>query len=79
MLVLTRRANETIVIGDKIKVVVVSLEPDKVRLGIEAPPEVSIVREELLNAVRTENLAAAHTPRVCPLDLPRGPGSDEGK
>lgn len=47
MLVLTRRAGQRIVIDDNIVVSVVSLKNGQVRLGIEAPPQVHIVREEL--------------------------------
>jgi carbon storage regulator len=48
MLVLTRKLTEKLFIGDDICVTVVSLEGGKVRLGIEAPREVSIVRAELV-------------------------------
>ncbi len=47
MLVLSRREGETIKIGDGIEVTVVSIRGDKVRIGIAAPPEVLVVREEL--------------------------------
>ncbi|AZR81769.1 MULTISPECIES: carbon storage regulator CsrA [Piscirickettsiaceae] len=48
MLVLTRRVGETLIIGDNIKLTVVGLKSGQVRLGIEAPKEVQIQREELL-------------------------------
>ena len=44
MLVLTRKPNQAIVIGDDIRIVVVSVDRDQVRLGIEAPREVSVHR-----------------------------------
>ena len=47
MLVLTRKVNEKILIGDKISVTVIHIKPGAIRLGIEAPREMSIVREEL--------------------------------
>ena len=47
MLVLSRRENEQICLGDSIRVTVVRLSGDRVRIGIEAPTEVPIVREEL--------------------------------
>ena len=47
MLVLTRKLGEQIVIGDDIVVTVVAVGPGKIRLGIEAPPAVHIVRHEL--------------------------------
>ncbi len=47
MLVLSRREGETIKIGSDVELTVVSIRGDRVRLGIAAPPEVQIVREEL--------------------------------
>ncbi|APC07870.1 carbon storage regulator CsrA [Neomoorella thermoacetica] len=71
MLVLTRRVNEAIIIDNRIKITVVAIEDDKIRLGIDAPPEVLIVREELLAAVANANKAAARTPAVAVGNLPR--------
>jgi len=48
MLVLSRKLGEAIVINDCIKITVVDVDRGKVRLGIEAPPNVTILREELL-------------------------------
>jgi carbon storage regulator len=48
MLVLSRKLNESIIIGDQIRITVVGLRGNHVRLGIEAPTDVAIVREELL-------------------------------
>ncbi|CEP68865.1 Carbon storage regulator [Moorella glycerini] len=70
MLVLTRRVNETIVIDNRIKVTVISIEQDKIRLGIDAPPDIPIVRQELLAAVVDENKAAARTPAIAAGELP---------
>jgi len=50
MLVLSRKINESILIGDRIKITVVGLRGNLVRIGIEAPGDVSIMREELLDA-----------------------------
>jgi carbon storage regulator len=58
MLVLTRKENERIVIDGRIIVTVVRVQGDKIRLGIEAPREVPIMREELLAAV-AETVTAA--------------------
>jgi len=49
MLILTRRANERIFIGDGIAVVVLGIENNRVKLGIEAPANVSILREEIVD------------------------------
>ena len=55
MLILSRRAQQSIVIDDHINVTVLGVENGQVRLGIEAPRSVNIVREELLDAVSDEN------------------------
>ncbi len=49
MLVLSRKLSEGIRIGDNVRIIVVKIERNGVRLGIEAPDDVSIVREELLH------------------------------
>ena len=58
MLVLTRKVNEAIVIGDNITIRVVAVEGSKVKLGIIANKDISIVREEIIEAVKNENLSA---------------------
>jgi carbon storage regulator len=52
MLVLSRKLNQRIVIGDSIVLTVVKIQGNIVRLGIEAPPEVEVVRDELLQRKR---------------------------
>jgi carbon storage regulator len=52
MLVLSRKKNESIVINDDITIVVVEIRGDKVRLGIEAPKEVPVHRNEVYEAIR---------------------------
>ena len=54
MLVLTRRQGESIVIGNGIKLTVVTVGPGRVKLGIEAPPHVRIDREEIHNRIQQE-------------------------
>ncbi|WZO97378.1 carbon storage regulator [Isosphaeraceae bacterium EP7] len=51
MLVLSRKRSERILIGDDIRIIVVKLDKNQVRLGIEAPQGISIIREELLGDV----------------------------
>ncbi len=55
MLVLSRKKDEKIVIGDSIKLMVIEIRGDKVRLGIEAPRDVSVHREEVYDAIRRES------------------------
>jgi carbon storage regulator len=52
MLVLSRKKNESIVIDDRIKIVVVEIRGDKVRLGVEAPKEVPVHRQEVYDAIK---------------------------
>ena len=59
MLVLSRRINESIQIGEDIEIVVVDVRGDVVRLGINAPQKTQIWRKELWDAIVEENKAAA--------------------
>ena len=52
MLVLTRRINESIVINDDVSVLVVEVRGDRVRLGIEAPKNVSVHRKEVYDVIK---------------------------
>lgn len=61
MLVLTRRAGESIVIGDDVRVVVLDVRGDTVRLGIEAPRSIQVHRAEVYAEVQAANAAAAAT------------------
>jgi carbon storage regulator len=54
MLVLSRKRDERIVIGDNIVITIVEVRGDKVRLGIEAPSEVPVHRQEVLDAMRRQ-------------------------
>jgi len=59
MLVLSRKLNETIVINGNIRVTVVGLRGNQVRLGIEAPDSIAIFREELFDRARSEDQGSA--------------------
>jgi carbon storage regulator len=59
MLVLSRQRDESIIIGDNIVITVVDVRGDKVRLGIDAPREVSVHRREIYEAIQRENQQAA--------------------
>lgn len=61
MLVLTRKIDEKILIGDDIVITVLESRGDVVRIGIEAPRGISIQREEVVRAISEANLAAVHT------------------
>ena len=68
MLIITRRPGEKIMIGDDVVVHVMEIVGNSVRVGIEAPRSVPVYREEIWNAVRDENRAAAEAE---PDTLPR--------
>ena len=59
MLVLTRKSEESIVIGDNIEIIVVEIKGDAVKLGINAPRHISVHRKEVYQAIQQENIAAA--------------------
>ena len=61
MLVLTRRPGESLTIGDDIVVTVVGVSGNQIRLGITAPQQVQVLREEVYKAMRQGNHAAANT------------------
>ena len=59
MLVLSRQRDESIIIGDNIVVTIVDVRGDKVRLGIEAPKEIPVHRQEVYEAIQRENASKA--------------------
>lgn len=59
MLVLTRKLGESITIDDHIKIVVVQIKGKQVRLGIKAPKETKIHREEVYKAIQDQNVEAS--------------------
>ncbi|HEX7973934.1 MAG TPA: carbon storage regulator CsrA [Anaerolineales bacterium] len=58
MLVLTRRIDESIVIANNITITILSIEGDKVKIGINAPREIPILRQELWQAIQEQNRSA---------------------
>jgi carbon storage regulator len=83
MLVLSRQRDESIIIGDNIVVTIVDIRGDKVRLGINAPTEIPVHRQEIYEAIQRENLRAS---RVEPKDTrnlgspgPRGRKPNQGR
>lgn len=66
MLILARRLNEQIVIGDDIRISVVDIRGDQVKLGIEAPRSVKVYRQEVYDAIQAENREAAQSATAIP-------------
>jgi len=58
MLVLGRKVNESIIIGDNVVVTVLAVDGERVKIGIDAPMDIAIMRQELYDAVKAENLRA---------------------
>lgn len=54
MLILTRRISESIIVGDDVKITVLGVKGNQVRLGIDAPKEVSVHREEIYERIKHE-------------------------
>ncbi len=59
MLILTRKKDEAIRLGEDIRIVLVQIKGGQVRLGIDCPSDMRVLREELYEAVRQENLKAS--------------------
>ena len=66
MLILTRKIGESILIGDNIRLVVLEIRGRQIRLGIDAPPDIVVLREEIAQRLTDENLRASsfHYPEV---------------
>lgn len=58
MLVLSRKRGEKLFIGDEVEIAVLEIEGDRVKLGIKAPKGVKILRAELLEEIKDENISA---------------------
>ena len=67
MLILSRKENESIMIGDQIEVSVVDIKGEQVKIGIRAPKNVKVYRQEVYQAIQQENIEAA---KSLPAHLP---------
>jgi len=59
MLVLTRKSQESIAIGGDIKIMILRIDKDEVKLGIQAPPNIPVHRQEIFEEIQRENKRAA--------------------
>ena len=59
MLILTRKTNEKIKIGNESTLSIIEIKGEQVKIGVEAPKEVKVFRQEVFNAIQNENRAAA--------------------
>ena len=64
MLVLSRKLNETILIGDNVRVTLLGIDGDKIKLGVDAPRDIKVFREELIEATKNTNKLALAAPVV---------------
>jgi len=67
MLILSRKINEKIMIGEDISVSIIEIRGDQVRIGVDAPKTVKVFRQEVFDAIKAENKAAAESKPVLPV------------
>jgi len=67
MLILSRKVNEKIMIGDDISVSIIEIRGDQVRVGVDAPKTVKVFRQEVFDAIKAENKAAAESKTALPI------------
>jgi carbon storage regulator len=67
MLILSRRVNEKIMIGDDVSISIIEIRGDQVRIGVDAPKTVKVFRQEVFDSIKAENKAAAESKSVLPI------------
>jgi carbon storage regulator len=72
MLILSRKINEKIMIGEDISISIIEIRGDQVRVGVDAPKTVKVFRQEVFDAIKAENKAAADSRTALP-ELDFGP------
>jgi carbon storage regulator len=70
MLILTRRVGETLMIGDEVTVTVLGVKGNQVRIGVNAPRDVAVHREEIYERIKREQAEQGAQPEIAELDSP---------
>lgn len=76
MLILTRKQGESVAIGDDIQVTVVEIQGKQVKLGVKAPREVAVHRQEIYEKIQQENIRASQVDDFDLSDLKKAAGSN---
>ena len=79
MLILTRKLNESIMIGDQIEISIVDIRGDQVKLGIKAPKNIKVYRQEVYRAIQKENIEAVKSKPELVFSLNKLLGEEEEK
>jgi carbon storage regulator len=66
MLILSRKLDEKIIIGDDIEISIIEIHGDQVKVGVNAPRSVKVFRKEVFDAIQAENRAAAESAATLP-------------
>ncbi|MDR1302372.1 MAG: carbon storage regulator CsrA [Treponema sp.] len=66
MLILSRKVNEKIMIGDDISISIIEIQGDHIRIGVDAPKTVKVFRQEVFDSIKSENKAAAESNPIFP-------------